>query len=848
MAINLGSRRIRWLAFWFTTAVFATGLPGGLAGDERPVSFNRDIRPILSFRCFTCHGVDSNSRQADLRLDVRESAVGSAIIPGKADESPLIKRAASTDPDELMPPPSSKKPPLSAAELAVVRRWINEGAKYEPHWAYAPLQRPAVPEVKRADWAVSPIDRFIAAGHQEHGLEPAATADPRTLVRRLALDLTGLPPSPAEIDAWAADPSPAAYEKLVDRLLASPQYGERMAVYWLDVVRYADSGGYHSDNDRNVWLYRDYVIQSFNDNKPFDRFTIEQLAGDLLPPEELRSEGGRWEKIASGYNKLLQTTEEGGAQPKEYTAKYAADRVRNTAVAWLGSSMGCATCHNHKYDPFTMKDFYSLGAMFADVQESPVGRQPETPMPTAEQAAKLSELDAAIAPLQKQLDTPTPELEAAQAEWEKAVLDQPADKRSVPKPIAEILAVAADKRNDAQKATLAAHYRLEVAPALDAVRKPHRELKTRRDALQNEIPKTLITVAVAPREMRILPRGNWQDDSGEIVQPAIPEFLGKLDVKDRRANRLDLARWMVSRDNPLVSRTFVNRVWRMFFGQGIARNLDDLGTQGALPTHPELLDYLAVDFIDSGWDVKRLVKQMVMSQAYRQSSHVPPEVRNRDPGNLYLARQAEFRLDAEFVRDNALLVSGLLANKLGGPSVKPYQPAGYWSYLNFPKREWAADKGESLYRRSLYTWWQRTFLHPSLLAFDASTREECTAERARSNTPLQALTLLNDPIFVEAARVFAVRMIREGGSTEPERMTFAFRQALGRLPRAEETSQLSTLYQRHLAEYRADEGAARQLLLVGDTKAPDDVPAAELAAWTSVARVVLNLHEMITRY
>ena len=751
---------------------------------EPPLGFSREIRPILAESCFTCHGADVGQRKADLRLDLREIAVKEAIVPGKAAASPLIERITSNDPDEQMPPPNSKRPRLSPAAVAKIRRWIDEGAKYESHWAYTPPTRPPLPKIPEndiakhvADWARNPIDHFVAAGHRRQNLPPSPDADARTLLRRLRFDLTGLPPSLEETDAFAADHSPAAYERTVDRMLAMPQFGERMAMYWLDVVRYADSGGYHSDNERSVWLFRDYVIQAFNDNKPFDRFTEEQLAGDLLPAAV------REQKIASGYNRLLQTTEEGGAQAKEYTAKYAADRVRNTAAAWLGSTMACCQCHDHKYDPFTMKDFYSLGAFFADVREEPISRQEQTPMPTPDQESRLKQLDAEIARLAKQ---------------------EPKAKK------------------------------LE-------------ELKRQKDQLQAEIPTTLITQAVPPRPMRVLPRGNWQDDSGPVVEPAIPEFLGKIGMKERRATRLDLARWMVSRDNPLVARVLVNRLWKILFGQGLVRTCDDLGTQGALPSHPELLDWLAVELIDSGWNIKHMMKLMVMSRTYQQTSRSNPDLDRRDPTNSWLARQGRFRLEAEMVRDNALAVSGLLSPRIGGPTVKPYQPAGYWDYLNFPPRQWQDDHGESQYRRGLYTFWQRTFLHPSLLAFDAPTREEGTVDRTRSNTPLQALALLNDPTYVEASRVFAGRIVREGGRTDAERLRYAYRRAIQREPTAAETDLLTQLYRQHLAQYQADRAAAAALLKVGDAKPADDLQPAELAAWASVARVVLNLHETITR-
>ncbi len=700
------------------------------------------------------------------------------IVPGKSADSPLIKRITSSDPDEQMPPPASKRPRLPPEAVAKIRRWIDEGAKYESHWAYVPPVRPPLPKVEKhaANWTRNAIDDFIAVGYVAEGLTPSPDADPRTLLRRLRFDLTGLPPTAEEADVFVADPSPAAYARAVDRLLASPQYGERMAKYWLDVVRYADSGGYHSDNERSVWPYRDYVVQAFNDNKPFDRFTEEQMAGDLLPG------AGREQKVASGYNRLLQTTEEGGAQAKEYTAKYASDRVRNTSEAWLGSTMMCCQCHDHKYDPFTMKDFYSFGAFFADVDEAPISRQAQTPVPTPEQEARLKDLNAQIATAEK---------------------------------------AKAKKRAD--------------------------DLKRQKDRLEAEIPTTLVTRAVPPRTMRILPRGNWQDDSGPLVEPAIPEFLGKLDVRGRRATRLDLARWLVSRQNPLVARVLVNRLWMLLFGQGLVRTGGDMGTQGALPSHPELLDWLAVELMDSGWNVKHMVRLMVMSRTYQQTSRSNAELDRRDPTNTWLARQGRFRFDAETVRDNALAVSGLLSLRMGGPTVKPYQPAGYWSYLNFPQREWQSDHGENQYRRGLYTFWQRTFLHPSLLAFDASTREECTVERPRSNTPLQALVLLNDPSYVEASRVFAARIVREGGRTEAERLRYAYRRALQRGPTSDEAELLHRLYRGHLSQYQADRAAAAALLKVGDAAPPPGVEPAELAAWTSVARVILNLHETITR-
>jgi mono/diheme cytochrome c family protein len=806
-----------------------------------PVEFNRHIRPILSDHCFVCHGPDAKNRKGKLRLDTEKDAFAERdgyriLVPGKPGDSELYRRVSAHDARERMPPRKADKP-LTPKQIDLIRRWVEQGAQWQNHWSLIAATRPQVPRVEGA-WPRNAIDRFVLARMREHGLQPSPEADRRTLMRRLSFDLTGLPPTPDAVDAFLADKAPDAYEKLVDRLLASPHYGERMAQYWLDVVRYADTGGYHSDNHRDVAPYRDYVISGFNDNLPFDRFTVEQLAGDLLPDATTA------QKVASGYNRLLQTTEEGGAQPKEYQAKYAADRVRNTATAWLGLTMGCAECHDHKFDPITTREFYRFAAFFADVNERAVGRQEQTMLPSAEQAARLRKLDEQIAPLQRQMNVATPELEAAQAKWEETVRE--AKSQGLPKPVADVLAIDAAKRSPKQKEIAANHYR-SVAPELAEPRQQLAELQRQKQELNKAVPTTLVSMAVPPRATRVLPRGNWLDESGDIVTPDVPASLRPLKIQDRRATRLDLARWMVAPENPLTARVFVNRLWMLFHGQGLVKTMDDFGSQGAWPTHPELLDWLAVEFRESGWDVKRLVKLLVTSSIYRQSSRATEELRQRDPYNLWLARQGRFRLDAEFVRDNALAVSGLLSRKIGGPSVKPYQPAGYWAYLNFPVREWQKDSGENLYRRGLYTYWQRTFLHPSLLAFDASTREECTVERARSNTPQQALVLLNDPTYVEASRVLSERAVREGGNEVEKRVEFLFRQALCRTAEGDEVEILSELYRKHLQQYTADKGAAEALLRVGDRPALREIPAAELAAWTSVARVVLNLHETITR-
>jgi mono/diheme cytochrome c family protein len=999
--------------------------------DGPALAFNKDVRPILAANCYACHGPDRNNRQAGLRLDredVAKAPLASghvAIVPGAPEKSALIQRI--TDPDEQrrMPHVSSGKERLGRAQIDTLRRWIEQGAPWEPHWSYIPPVRSALPAVKHADWPRGAVDRFILAEMEKQELAPSAEAEPRELLRRVTFDLAGLPPTPEEIRAFQGDKSEGAYDRVVDRLIASPRFGERMAMSWLDLVRYADSVGYHSDNSRIVWRYRDYVIDAFNRNLPFDRFTAEQLAGDLLP------EATTEQKIASGYNRLLQTTEEGGAQPKEYRAIYLADRVRNASTVWLGATLGCAQCHDHKFDPYLAKDFYSFGAFFADVKEKPVGRRDPNYLPDEKQRPLMEAAQVEVERLKKQLQESTPERDAAQALWEPtlagkrassfttlepveaasangtrvliqgndfsiiattangprpardtytvklkteqkaitafrlealtfeelpkggpgrdpaggfvvseiAVMDgagRPVRLRNAtastvpgpkggsaeeaidgkvdkggwallaadgrdhrlvmettepvgsggettftfvirqeaglgrtlgrfrmsasteawpvrtepgPEPSKEVLEIAAkprDTRTQEQKDKIAGFYR-QVAPELAPLRNALRAAEIRRADLLATIPQSLVTSTQEPDTVRILGRGNWQDESGPVVEPAPPHFLPAADAAGHRATRLDLARWLTSKENPLTARVFVNRLWKAYFGQGLTRTLDDLGSQGEWPTHPELLDWLAVEFVESGWDVKHMVKTLVTSKTYRQASHLSRELQEHDPYNRLYARQSRFRLDAELVRDNALAISGLLSTHMGGPSVHPYQPKGYWTFLNFPPREWDDDKGEDQYRRGIYTWWQRTFPQPSLLAFDAPSREECVGERTRSNVPQQALVLLNDPTYVEAARVFAARIVREGGATFDERLRWAYARALARAPRNEEVRTLSALLEKHRAQYRADPQAARKVLAIGQAPPPSGLLLDELAGWTSVARTILNLPEVITR-
>jgi len=714
----------------------------------------------------------------------------------------------------------------------LLKRWIDEGAVWSLAWAYVSPNRVATPAVRDGAWPANWIDHFILARLESEKLTPSPDADPVTLVRRLYVDLTGLPPTPADVEAFLADASPQAYEKLVDRLLASPHFGERMAAYWLDLVRYADTVGYHGDQEHHISAYRDYVIDAFNKNLPFDRFTREQLAGDLLPAPTIE------QKIATGYNRLLQTSHEGGVQAKEYLAIYAADHVRNFSAVWLGATLGCAQCHDHKYDPYTSHDFYAMQAFFADIDEakhltrgsdrSPTVREPEMELPTPQQSAQIAEIESRLQELKQKRDEAIA-LAAANAE---AAEQQPTDDKSAEKSPAE---KEAKKAREKPPEPL----KKEIAACEEELKQAHAGVR-----------RTMITVSITPRTIRVLPRGNWLDDSGGVVQPAVPAFMGKIETGDRRATRLDLANWLTDSQTGIggsTARVMANRVWYLFFGAGLSRSLEDFGGQGEAPSHPELLDALAREFIENGWNLKETIKLLVSSHAYKQSSRETPELHTRDPLNRLLARQANFRYPAEAVRDAALSISGLLVDVQGGPSARPYQPAGYYRHLNFPEREYQADKDERQWRRGVYTHWQRQYLHPMLKAFDAPSREECTAQRSRSNTALAALVLMHDPTFIEASRAFATRILREGGDKTEQRLTFAMRQAVCRSPDTEEQQALAALLKASEEQYAAAPDDADRLLAVGLAPIPADLNHAQLAAWTIVARAILNLSETLTR-
>lgn len=796
------------------------------------IEFNRDVRPILSDNCFYCHGPDKNHREADLRLDLRDEAItAKAIVPGKTGESELIARIVTTDEDDLMPPPDSHKK-LTVRQKSILTKWIEQGATYQQHWAYEKPVKAVIPVGK------NPIDHLVQKRLAEIGLNPSPKADARTLIRRLYLDLLGLPPKPSDLSD-GADLSEKKLDALVTQLFKSSHYGERMAIAWLDQVRFADTIGYHSDNPHNVWPYRDYVIESFNKNKPFDRFTLEQIAGDLMPGANQET------RVGSAFNRLLLTTEEGGAQAKDYEQRMLTDRVRAIGNAWMGQTTGCAQCHDHKFDPISMRDFYQLGAFFADIKEPILGRREDGILVTTpENEKKLAELDAKLAETKKVFAKVQPDLNRAQKAWEVEFLKRTDLKEKEAKDIQGLL--KAKNPNARQKQQIDAYF-AQNNPLYKAEREAVAKAEAARKAFYDPLPKCIISISdTNKRTVRILPRGNWMDESGEVVKAALPSYLPKPKIEGRDLTRLDLAQWLVSKENPLTARNVMNRLWKQFFGTGLSKVLDDLGAQGEPPVNPALLDWLACEFMDSGWDIQHMIRLIVTSHTYQQVSTSTKELTAADPYNRECARQSAFRLDAELVRDNALAISGLLVPKIGGPSVKPYQPAKYWENLNFPTREWQNDSGEGLHRRGLYTWWQRTFTHPSMLAFDAPSREECTAERNRSNIPQQALVLLNDPTYVEAARAFAARILQSDGDAL-KRIEWAMQQALQRQATTEESKTLSALLAKQLADYQKDPAAAEALLQTGAAPLKVNLNKSELAAWTHVARVLLNLHETITR-
>ena len=1019
-------------------------LSGGImntARAEEPVDFNRRVRPILADTCYKCHGPDEAERQAGLRLDTPEGIIAeldsgtTAVVPGKISDSELIARITTADPDLKMPPADSGKT-LSAEQIETLKAWVQQGAKWEGHWSFIAPKRPEPPAVKDESKVNGPIDRFVLARLEKEGLGFSSTADKVTLIRRVTYDLTGLPPTIEEVDAFLADESPEAYEKLVDRLLASNRYGEQMTRYWLDVARYGDTHGLHLDNERALWKYREWLIKAFNENKPFDEFTVEQIAGDLLPEPTIE------QKIATGFNRCNVTTGEGGSINEEVRVRYAVDRTETLSTVFMGLTTGCAVCHDHKFDPITQKEFYQLFAFYGSTADAAMDGNALAPppiikLPTDEQAQKLKEIETRLVELNKQQtdelakvdyqesettpepmttepkeyvwiedELPTKANPAGNSPWEfvtapdhpvfsgkqstrrtaqgisqhyftgadpglkigagdklfayvyldptsppqavmlqfndgswehRAVWGDPeaiawgtvntasrivagplpetgkwvrleieaekvglasgavlngwaftqadglcywdkggivtstpqqgesfvsqkaweayakAQKKSdLPKPVQDALKIEEDKRNDAQQKTLRDHFVQFVYPETSKIFEPIRkeiEAKTKEKTdLEAAIPTSMVMADMPQkRDTFVLIRGQY-DKPGEKVEPGTPAALPPM-AEDAPKNRLGLAKWLVDPAHPLTARVTVNRYWQHYFGRGIVNTSEDFGVQGEWPSHPELLDFLATEFIQSGWDIKHMQKLIVMSAAYQQDSRVTPDLLQLDPENVLLARGPRFRLDAEVVRDMALATSGLLVEQLGGKSVKPYQPAGIWLAVGFRSsntREFKRDDGEDLYRRSMYTFWKRTAPPPSLMAFDAPSRETCVARRARTNTPLQALVLMNDEQYVEASRMLAERMI-SAGSNPGEQLTHGFRLVTARVPQETELSTLIKLYEQQLAHYQGDQEAATKLLSVGEAPRNEQLPADQHAAMTMMANLLLNLDEAITK-
>jgi Protein of unknown function (DUF1549)/Protein of unknown function (DUF1553)/Planctomycete cytochrome C len=760
-------------------AVFAVAVHG------QDIDFARQVRPILSQNCYACHGPDSEHREADLRLDTEEGMKSDnggdiAVIPGDTVHSEMVRRIKSTSAKKHMPPVDSGKK-LTPDQIATLEAWIKQGAKWSQFWSFVPPTKAPLPPVKDAAWVATPIDQFILARLEKEGLHPSPPANRRTLIRRVSFDLTGLPPTSAEVDAFMADQSPDAYVKLVDRLLASPAFGEKWARVWLDLARYADTNGYEKDRRREMWPYRDWLIAALNEDMPFDEFTVEQLAGDLLPhPTESQL-------IATTFNRNTMINEEGGVDGEEFRVEEVKDRVDTTVQVWMGLTMGCAKCHNHKYDPITQKEYYQFYGLFD--QSEDVNSYPPTL--------------AFLTSQQRDHDAPI------------------------------------EEKIEAMKKQLAA-----VHPATAPAAAP---LKSQIDALDKQLikPLSLPIMRDLPKEKRrvthVQNRGSFLDP-GQVVQPTVLSAFNPMPPEWPR-NRLGMAYWLVDRHNPLTARVLVNRFWAQFFGTGIVESEEDFGTQGTPPSHQKLLDWLAVDTMEHGWSMKRLCRQIVMSNTYQQDSRTTPELIEKDRFNRLLGRGPRIRLDAEAVRDNALAVAGLLSRKIGGPSVMPIQPPGIWASV-YSGDTWVTSNGEDQFRRGIYTFIKRTSPYPSAMTFDATSRETCTVRRIRTNTPLQALTTLNDPVYVEAAQALARKMIACGGD---QPIAWAINQVLARPATATEIAALRGLHDRRADWFASHPKDAEQFATDPLGPLPTDCNPDQAAAWTAVCNVILNLDETLTK-
>jgi len=874
-------------------------------GAETKVDFKRDVQPIFEQRCYECHG--EKKQKSGLRLDRKAAALQGgdsgkpSLVPGNSSDSPLLQRLTSPDPDEVMPPKGDK---LTDAQVTLLRQWIDGGAVWpedgmkpeKKHWAYEKPMRPAVPQFKRTVGGVgkassltaaspmtlpNPIDAFVLEKLQQEKLKPSPETDRATLIRRVSLDLIGLPPSMQEVETFISDKSADAYHKVIDRLLASPHFGERWARPWLDLARYADTAGYESDNRRTMWPWRDWVITALNRNMPFDQFTIEQIAGDLLPGATQE------QKIATGFHRNTMSNNEGGTDDEEFRHEAVVDRVNTTMAVWMATTMSCAQCHNHKYDPLTMKEYYQLYAFLNNTADTDKpDERPTLKVFAAGQEKELAKrretLKAAEARWKEAVRQP--EITNAFVAWEtRATLEatnspatnapagasiEKAKKKNDPKESSEeirkILVLSADERDEKQRAKLKEHFE-SIAPKLKEPRDGLAAVRKAEKEFNDAIPIVSVMEELRkPRETHTLVRGSFLT-KGESVSAGVPAVFQPL--RGHTSNRLAFARWLVDTNNPLTARVTMNRIWEQIFGIGIVETSEDFGTQSEPPSHPALLDWLATEFMhpsvppasrrqDSSetrpdaastpWDSKRMLKLIVTSATYRQSSKVTPELFQRDPYNRLLARGPRRRLEAEMVRDQSLAVSGLLSPKMGGAPVMPPQPDGVWQVV-YSGDKWETSKGEDKYRRGLYTFWRRTSPYPSMVSFDAPSREFCVIRRPRSNTPLQALTLLNDPAYVECAQALAKRILKEGGTTPEQRAAFGVRVCLARDAKKEEARALAALAEKELARYKEDTGSAAKLVKFAGADTKEKFDAAELAAWTVVANVLLNLDEFVMK-
>jgi hypothetical protein len=880
-----------------TVLAAASGLRAA-APASAPLDFGRDIQPILSENCYHCHGPDAEARKAKLRLDQRDNALAvgksgyPAIVPGKPDDSELIARIFSNDPEDLMPSPKSNRT-LTAAQKDLLKRWTAEGAKWGEHWAFVPPERPAVPKIENPPAKIrNPIDAFVLARLAQEKLSPAPEASREALIRRVSLDLTGLPPNLAEVDAFLADRSPDAYEKLVDRLIASPRYGERWAWDWLDLARYADTNGFQGDPERTMWPWRDWVVNALNANMPYDQFTIEQLAGDLLP------QATREQKIASGFHRNNMFNGEGGRIAEETRVENVFDRVETTATVWLGATFTCTRCHDHKFDPFKQTDYYGLYDIFNQLSETGAasggqrGGQllPNLDLSTDAERAAVKAAQAHIEVIAK--ETEAYELKKFPRPEGKPLAESP-DALKLPGNLPAVLAKVVPAKRGVDALLEAVPYFRDTAPdpeyarllqaALDAVRA--------RDTATSNITKVMIMDQLEkPRDTFVLNKGNYESKTDVRVLGHIPEIFQKYSpaslrtpvaastsepkgsgggdaepghkvpstasdsatsapapesAAPARLNRLDLARWLVSPGNPLAARTTVNRAWQAFFGTGFVKTAEDFGVQSERPSHPELLDWLATELVQSGWNMKSLHRLIVTSATYRQSSRVTAALHEHDPENRLLARGPRYRLPSWMLRDQALAAAGLFVEKLGGPAVKPYQPPGIWEEATFGKKTYQQDHGDALYRRSLYVFWRR-IVGPTTF-FDAGVRQTCTVKIARTNTPLHALVTLNDPAFVEAARVMAQRVLASSATSDGARAAYAFRLATLRAPTAAEQAILASRLAKLRLEFAGAPAAAQQLCAIGEAPRPASLDPVEHAAWTGVCLLILNLDETLSK-